>query len=461
MLSKLTSAPKLHATPQPLSTVVQSSVELFAPLCDQKEISFSYSVIDGLWAEIHEDSLQQILYNLLSNAYKYTPERGAISLKMNANGAVLSIVLTDTGDGFDASDMAVIFDRFQRSKQVNTQIFGVGIGLSVVNELIQAHDWQLSVKSKINQGSQFRVDIPLVAAPEQFDGELKLVDFSPEATPTDFKPPRQKTDNADEAKDGERLLIIEDNPDMQVYLDYLTEQQFTNQICGRGEDGIKTAIKNVPDIIICDLMLPDISGFDVVEELKRNHITAHIPILMLTAEADTQTKLAGLRRKVDDYLTKPFHYRELQLRLRNLLAGREAAQLKLKTRLRAEQAFNSERDGDLSAEDSVVVEFLRKLNVVVEKHYQNESFNLGQMAGQLGLSERQLQRKIRGMLSLTPGEYLREFRLTKAKRLLSTGIQVGLVADQVGFSSQAYFTKCFKEWHGETPSAFQKHSNST
>ena len=460
MLSKLTSAPKLQATVQPLSAVVKNTVELFAPLCEQKEMSFSYSLIDGLWAEMHEDSLQQILYNLLSNAYKYTPEHGSIHLEMDVNGRMLSILITDTGKGFDVSETSALFDRFQRSKEVNMQVFGVGIGLSVVNELIEAHSWNLSVKSELDKGSRFIIDIPLVDAPEHFAGELKSVDFSLESNVTTIAESTQDEEDKTATKDRERLLIIEDNADMQVYLAHLTGQQFVTEICGLGEEGMKAAVENVPDIIICDLMLPDISGFDIVEQLKQNDITAHIPILMLTAKADMNTKLEGLQRKVDDYLTKPFHYQELRLRLRNLLAGREAAQVKLKARLLNEQAFSSaNKNIDEPPEDSAVSAFLRKLNTVVEKHYQDESFNMGEMAGQLGLSERQLQRKIRGVLSLTPGEYLREFRLMKAKRLLSTGIQVGLVADQVGFSSQAYFTKCFKEWQGETPSAFQKHSS--
>ncbi|UAA38374.1 helix-turn-helix domain-containing protein [Paraneptunicella aestuarii] len=455
MLSKLTSAPKLNASTQPLSDVVRNAVELFAPLCEQKQMKFEYELVDSLWADIHEDSLQQILYNLLTNAYKYTPEEGTITLHMDVNGKMLSIIVTDTGKGFDSNESSQIFGRFQRAKGVNVKTFGVGIGLSVVNELIEAHSWKLSVKSEPDKGTRFIIDIPLVDAPKYFAGEIKPVDFSLEDSGFVYQ---GENETGGVSKERDRLLIIEDNADMQEYLAHLTEQNFETDICGLGEKGLKAAIDQVPDIIICDLMLPDISGFQVVEQLKANDVTAHIPILMLTAKADMDSKLEGLQKKVDDYLTKPFHYQELLLRLRNLLAGREAAQTQLKSRLLSEQAFgNADEDGiEVVTEDSAVSAFLKKLNSVVEKHYQDESFNMGELAGQLGLSERQLQRKMRGVLSLTPGEYLREFRLMKAKRLLTTGIQVGLVADQVGFSSQAYFTKCFKEWQGETPSSYQK-----
>lgn len=458
MLSKLTSAPKLNASSQPLSEMVRNTVELFAPLCEQKHMQFKYQLVEGLWADIHEDSLQQILYNLLSNAYKYTPEHGCISLKMDVNGNMLSIIVIDTGKGMDVSETTQLFDRFKRAEDDDSlKTFGVGIGLSVVHELINAHGWNLSVTSSPDQGSRFIIDIPLVEAPKDYSGEIKPVDFLFEDI--NLVLTSHKVGNG-VSKDKDRLLIIEDNADMQEYLAHLTEQNFETEIFGLGKEGLKAAKENIPDIIICDLMLPDISGFDIVEKLKANDLTAHIPILMLTAKADMDSKLEGLQKKVDDYLTKPFHYKELLLRLRNLLAARESMQARMKAKILSDKAFGAgarKNEKNEPTENSAISNFLERLNNVVEKHYQNEAFNMGELAGQLGLSERQLQRKMRGVLSLTPGEYLREYRLIKAKRLLQTGIQVGLVADQVGFSSQAYFTKCFKEWLGETPSSFQKH----
>lgn len=463
-LSKLTSAPKLNATAQPLSEMVRNTVELFGPICEHKKMQFHHNLVDGLWAKIHEDSLQQILYNLLSNAYKYTPEGGTIELNMQVHGELLAITVSDTGMGMDVSDTSDLFDRFKRAENEDSlKTFGVGIGLSVVNELVQAHAWQMSVKSKPNVGSQFTIDIPLTEASTEFDGEITPVTFLSEDAPSyspQVAPDEKSNTDKKDKKDKDRLLIIEDNADMQEYLAHLTELNFDTHIAGLGKQGLTDAQENIPDIIICDLMLPDISGFDVVEKLKANELTAHIPVLMLTAKADMDSRLEGLQRQVDDYLTKPFHYKELLLRLRNLLTTRESMQARLKAELLSEKAFGKQTQSTTkkksTTDNAAVSNFLERLNTIVGKHYQDEAFNMGDLAGQLGLSERQLQRKMRGVLSLTPGEYLREYRLIKAKELLQTGIQVGLVADQVGFSSQAYFTKCFKEWLGETPSAFQR-----
>ncbi len=461
-LSKLTSAPKLNATAQPLSEMVRNTVELFGPICEHKKMQFNYTLVDGLWAKIHEDSLQQILYNLLSNAYKYTPEGGTIELNMQVHGDLLAVTVSDTGVGMDISDTSDLFERFKRAENDDSlKTFGVGIGLSVVNELVQAHAWQMSVKSAPNAGSQFTIDIPLTEASTEFTGEITPVTFLSEETFDYSRSSQEEATPNKEKKDRDRLLVIEDNADMQEYLAHLTEHSYDTQIAGLGNQGLQEAQENIPDIIICDLMLPDISGFEVVEQLKANELTAHIPVLMLTAKADMDSRLEGLQRQVDDYLTKPFHYKELLLRLRNLLTARESMQARLKAELLSAKAFGTKSETTTkkksNTDNAAVSNFLERLSNIVEKHYQDESFNMGDLAGQLGLSERQLQRKMRGVLSLTPGEYLREYRLIKAKELLQTGIQVGLVADQVGFSSQAYFTKCFKEWLGETPSAFQKH----
>ena len=331
------------------------------------------------------------------------------------------------------------------------------VQVSIVNELVKAHAWNLTVTSKQGMGSRFMIDIPLVAKSVDYQGKVTAISFNL----VEENPPQNNEDPLTKgSKNRNKLLIVEDNPDMQQFLAHLTEQNFETELVGTGEQGLKRAMDNLPDMIICDLMLPDISGYDIVEKLKTNELTCHIPILILTAKVDTESKITGLQKKVDDYLTKPFNYKELLLRLRNLLSARELMQTRLKAQFLNEKAFGTTlHQGETSelVENSAISSFLERLTTIVEKHYQNEAFNMGELAGQLGLSERQLQRKMRGVLSLTPGEYLREYRLKKAKSLLQTGIQVGLVADQVGFSSQAYFTKCFKEWLGETPSSYQKH----
>lgn len=455
-LSKFTSAPKLSKTKQPLSDIVAKTVELFAPICKQKNIHFEYFLIQRLWAEIHEDSLQQLLYNLLSNAYKYTDEGGEIWLEMKSEDSELSIIIRDTGAGFEADSAEELFARFSRADNESTaNNFGVGIGLSLVNQLVTRHEWQLDVSSKVGVGSIFTIHIPLCDPIKNYEPKLRTVDFSNEEEVNEAQVEEKESVTG---TNRSKLLIIEDNPDMQDYLEHLTAEDFEVELAGRGNEGIDKANQQVPDLIVCDLMLPDISGFDVVEQIKSQDSTSHIPILMLTAKAGIESKLEGLKRQVDDYLTKPFNQNELLLRLKNLLNTRANLQQIYKT-----QALRDLHISDVDHEtDDATPEnkFLGRLQVAVSNHYQDEQFAMQELADELALGERQLQRKVKALLNITPNEFIREFRLHKAKALLQDGTQVGLVAEQVGFSSQAYFTKCFKEWTGQTPSAFSHDSDS-
>lgn len=474
-LSKITSAPKLSLSVQPASEIVKDCCLQFEPLCRQKDITFASDVNDNLWINVQEDALQQILYNLLSNAFKYSEQNGEIRLAAVQEQQKLYIEISDTGCGMTEEEQERLFERFQRAdaaKRSNT--FGVGIGLSLVSELIQLHNWQISVRSKLNEGTKFKMSIPLVAAPVElaqnntFEGN-KTISF--ELEDTGLGPTHQivasegKQEAGDNSVNQERLLIVEDNLDMQEYLRHLMAPLYQTEIVGRGQLGIDRAIQEIPDIIICDLMLPDITGYEVVEALKKNPVTQHIPILMLTAKADIQSKLKGLEKRADDYLTKPFHYKELQLRLQNLLDIRQKMQMILRQKMNQE-SFHEARQNALpdNKEAPEVMphqQFLSRLQAIAEKHFAEEAFGLTLLADNMAMSERQLQRKLKAALDMTPGEYIREYRLIKARDLLAEGKGVGLVAEQVGFSNQAYFARCFKQQTGQTPSEFQKSATSS
>lgn len=463
-LSKLNSAPKLDKQAQPISEIVRITAEQFAPICHQKNISFSTQLLPSLWASIHEDSLQQILYNLLSNAFKYSETNGSIELTMSAKESQVQVVIKDTGCGMSEEELDKLFERFQRAEQVKaSSTFGVGIGLSLVSELVDLHNWTLDVNSRPNEGSTFTLTIPVIEKPENDEQIVKDIDFELEALSVKSSKISEATTIEPNDEVQQRLLVIEDNPDMQDYLSYLMDKSYQVHVSGRGLDGIEHAKENIPDVIICDLMLPDIQGYEVVERLKADPLTSHIPILMLTAKADSDSKLKGLAVQVDDYLTKPFDANELLLRLKNLLQVREDIQKYLQQQMSYDD-ISSAKEKALPSERAQSVtphaRFLEKLQTITEKYYSDENFSLSKLAGEIAMSERQLQRKLNAALNMTPGEYLREFRLIKAKELLVQHIPVGQVAEQVGFSSQAYFTKCFKQSFECTPSEFIKQSSS-
>lgn len=459
-LSKLTSAPKVFPTEQPLSEIVRMAATQFQPVARQRNISFSTDINAGLWAYIADDAIQQIVANLLGNAFKYTPEGGEVDFTLNQQDQYAVMCVADNGSGISESQQKQIFQRFQRAT-TDSGTFGVGIGLALVNELVNAHHWQLTVESDGVQGATFTLRLPLCEAKsaefnKAADYNYHLEELSHRSELTSDLPLTENT--------KVKLLIIEDNPDMQDYLSHLMSAHYAVEVVGAGEQGIATAINSVPDIIICDLMLPDMSGFEVVEQIKQHAVTAHIPILMLTARADLESKLEGLERKADDYLTKPFHHKELHLRLRNLLLIRKNIQSYLQAQLYARQDTPLLTDPQSVDEEQELVDpqakkFILALQTVTEKHYTEDNFGLEALASALALSERQLQRKMKAMTDFSPAEYLKQYRLEQAKIRLLKGDPIGIVAGDVGFSSQAYFTKCFKESYQMTPSVFLKQAN--
>lgn len=458
-LSKITSAPKLEFIPQSASQIINESCRQFEQLCKRKSIQFTSNIVAGIWVNVHEDALEQVLYNLLSNAYKYSDPNSSIQVTSAVNGKVLHIRIADTGYGMSEEEQTKLFERFQRADSARSSAtFGVGIGLSLVSELIAAHEWHISVDSELNKGTTFSLQIPVVEAPAMELQPERQKDYYADLTGL------QNLNREFPREEGtseilNRLLVIEDNPDMQDHLYHLLSPYYQVDIKGTGQGGIDAAISELPDVIVCDLMLPDVSGFEVVEQLKTHELTQHIPIIMLTAKADNQSKLTGLEKQADDYLTKPFNHRELKLRIDNLLNLREKIQVLLRGQLATLGAVEAPVANHEEAPNFQVLphqKFLDKLQKVAEKHYAIEDFSTSQLASELAMSERQLQRKLKAALDITPGEYIREYRLIKARELLKTGMSVGQVAEEVGFSSQNYFARCFKLQSGQTPSEFQK-----
>lgn len=466
-LSKLTSAPKIKPTKQPLSEIVRLAALQFRPLAVQRNINYECDVEQGLWADVAEDAIQQIISNLLGNAFKYTPEGGKIQFTLTNQDNTAIIEVEDTGPGISESQQKQIFQRFQRATENHDEAtFGVGIGLALVNELVAVHHWTLTLTSDGKQGALFRLSLPITQA--SVSNDKVDVDYPLELE--EISAYTGSTNDTTIVSDKDiKLLIIEDNPDMQEYLTHLMSEHYSVKVTTLGQDGIDYAIQQVPDIIICDLMLPDISGFEVIEQLKQNIVTAHIPILMLTARSDMNSKLEGLAKKADDYLTKPFHHQELHLRLRNLFLIRQNIQAHLQATLyqnthqsvpAIDPTQPSGNQETMSAESEILQiqsrKFIENLQNITEKNYTNETFSLPELASDMALSERQLQRKMKALTNLSPGEYLKQFRLEKAKQLMLEGKPIGVVASDVGFTSQAYFTKCFKEAYQLTPTAFLK-----
>ena len=463
-LSRITDNPQLSLNTYRLKSLMTMPVDSFCQLALQSKLTFSSNIPDNLWLECDAQAFEKIIFNLLANAIKYTPKGGIVQVNAYAEQETIIIDIIDSGIGISKNSQDTIFERFQRADDVENQAtFGVGIGLSLVNELVKAQNWRITLVSEYGHGSTFSLSLPIATA---LDTEHQLAVSVSENEVSSLLIEQHST-NQEIKKDHQQqvVLVIEDNLDMQSHIKQVIEQQHHCILAGSGEHGLTLAQEYIPDLIVCDLMLTGIDGFEVLKELKSNDITAHIPVILLTARSDLESRLQGLNLNADEYLSKPFNQNELLIRIQNLinnriqLQGRYLAQFTEEQK--AEKHFACQENANrLSTSDNNQLnaeeKFLTKLENLIAKHYAEQELDITFLANNMAMSERQLQRKIKVILGTTPNNFIKEFRIKKAKQMLNKGSQIGRIALDVGFSSQTYFGRCFKEVTGQTPKQFQQ-----
>ncbi|RHW75457.1 ATP-binding protein [Colwellia sp. RSH04] len=468
-LSRLTDNPSLTLSTYRLSTLMSMPSDSFSRLATQSNLTYDANIGDDLWLECDAQAFEKIIFNLLANAIKYTPSGGQIKVNAYQDKDTIILDVIDTGIGINKASQAKIFDRFQRADDDKNQaIFGVGIGLSLVNELVKAHQWRINLVSEYNQGSKFSLSIPL-AQPVKIESSLPMSISENEVSSLLVEQKEQINKQTDHSQ--QVILVIEDNLDMQGHIKQVIEQKHHCLLASSGELGLTLAEEYLPDLIVCDIMLTGIDGFEVLKQLKDNDITSHIPIILLTARSDLDSRLHGLNLQADDYLSKPFNQQELLVRIDNLIVNRKQLQQSFQQKIANTQkeerketshqnvAYLLENDHNT---DSINEQFLSKLEQITAEMYAETELGISHLANEMAMSERQLQRKIKVLLGTTPNNFIKEFRLRKAQALLKSGTQIGRIALDVGFSSQTYFGRCFKESFGCTPKQFQqKHVESS
>jgi PAS domain S-box-containing protein len=462
-LSRLADNPQLTMSTYRLHTLMAMPADSFARLAQQNNLSLSCEIPSDIWLDCDAQAFEKIIFNLIANAIKYTPAGGSIKVIAHKKDDTFTLDIIDTGIGIDPSSQAKIFERFQRADDEKNQgVFGVGIGLSLVNELVKAHHWHINLASEYNKGSKFSLTIP--CAPAIIEEKATPTSIS-QTEVSSLLLEQHKANSSTRTISQKVILVIEDNLDMQSHIKQVIEQQHHCLLADSGEQGLTLAQEYLPDLIVCDIMLTGIDGFEVLKQLKNHELTSHIPVILLTARSDLDSRLHGLNLQADEYLSKPFNHKELLTRISNLITGREQLQKsylgnfnKDIQKIRKDNSFNNVADlAHVSADElSLDTKFLDKLEVVTAKVYMNTDLDIVQLAEKMAMSERQLQRKIKGLLGITPNNFIKEFRLKKAKVLLQNGSQIGRIALDVGFSSQTYFGRCFKEMFACTPKQFQQ-----
>jgi len=411
------------------------------------------------WMEYDTDKLEKIVTNLISNALKFTPPGGRVALHVTYNESTPGVMLriSDSGVGIAPEDLGRIYDRFyQRSADATDTgqqraYEGTGIGLALVKELVTAMNGHIHVSSQLDRGTTFTINLPLRPTPAPV-----LIHSEPElaapTVPTTVNRDETSPAITDESSLRKTVLIIEDNDDLRMYIRYVLEPTYLVSEAIDGREGLKVALETLPDLVICDLMMPRLDGFGFCRQLKTQDATSHIPVVMLTAKADMESRIEGLTIGADDYLTKPFDRQELLLRVRNLLQQRERLFQWFTTR-------QPQQDPTLLVPPALTAEqkFLDRLSNVVTLHLSDPEFSVEKLAEAVNLSRVQLHRKLKALTDTTATNFIRDIRLAQAATLLTTQTDsVTQIAYAVGFDNLSYFAKVFQEKYGVIPSQYGK-----
>jgi len=431
-----------------LEEATREWVQAFLPLADQRGIQLSFAAKGPLHAMVFDfKKTELIVNNLISNALKFTPQGGKVrvSASHSEGKAGVEIVVSDTGVGISEKDQLRIFDRFYQAENASSQqVKGSGIGLALSKELAELLGGRLNVQSSLGKGAIFTLYLPESTAVEVQNPTVKKeqhVEVAAVSTSSNY------SDNLDKPI----ALLAEDNAELRAFVQECIGDRWQVVEASNGAEGIEKARLLVPDIIISDVMMPLKNGFELCEALKNDELTAHIPIILLTAKSAVDSKITGLRTGADDYLTKPFNTEELLARMANLTEQRRRMRLKYAQERPA--AAPAGIPDHVSEPDK---EFMQRFLALVEQHLSDENLSVEELARQMLISRVQLHRKLKALTDQNVTDFVRDYRLDRAMAMLRN--QEGLVyevAYKVGFGSEKYFSRAFKEKFGVSPSQVQ------
>ncbi|UAA38831.1 response regulator [Paraneptunicella aestuarii] len=444
-LSRIDSQESLKWSKVKVQEVIKEVVFAFKEHAARKDILLRYEFVNDcstIYLGVFEGSLYRILFNLVSNAIKYSPANSQVDMMIEARAEDVVFIVRDEGIGFSEEEAKRITDRFLRLDAAKAfDVKGTGLGLAIVRELVEINGGNLDIKSEVNKGSCFTVSLPLSNKLASQGLLLNSDEVNIEAVSYS----RSDSNSVELQHSKALLLIIEDNIDMAEFLCESFADDYECLHCADGTQGLIAAKEKQPDLILSDVMMPGIDGYHVARTLREQEETSHIPIIMLTAKGDTDSRIQGWQSMVDDYVAKPFVLKELRLRIQNLLEIRRLLKQKLASNIGSLKFFDVPEFSSMSSKDQL---FLKRFEQVMEERYQDCEFKREMAASLLAVSERQLNRKLAALCDHNFAQYLRKFRLRKSLGLVNKGLLVAEVSDKVGFSNATYFSSCFKEEFG-------------
>jgi len=429
-----------------LSLFVDTCVQSFESAASEKKIKLSFSSdgVEGFYMFDHE-KWSKIIFNLVGNALKFTPENGVVSviLKQSVSGIIL-LRVTDNGPGIPADRHQQIFDRFYQidGSSIRSQ-GGTGIGLSLVKELVELMNGSISVDSEPGKYSVFNVEVPIQKGPFPSIA-AKQTEPLVESTipdPVKIKP-------ADDTLP--QVLIAEDNEELLSFIVASLKGKYEVSGAVNGIDAWEMMRSDLPDVVVSDVMMPGRDGFELCNLCKVDPLTAHIGFILLTSKAAHEARMKGLQAGADDYITKPFQMEELELRILNIFRLQQNVRTQLRTQL-----FSNRPD----AEPAVFDPFLISLYREIDARISDVDLAVDDLSKALFVSRSTLNRKLKSLLDTSASDLIRQYRLGKASSLITTGVDIASASYRVGFSSPSYFTQCFREQYGITPSEYISRHN--
>ena len=430
---------------------------------------------------IDQDKFEKIIFNLLSNAFKYTPANKSITVIANVESSRLIVSIKDEGIGIDLQKQQTLFQRFETLVKFNILQPSSGIGLSLVKELIELHCGNIEVKSQPGVGSEFTVILPMNqkvyegrentefilndgnSVPAEKKNEIRpmveiasMADITPSET---AKEPNQISNEEDPVS----ILIVEDNVELRNFLSDILSESYRVLTATNGQEGLDQAREYIPDLIISDIMMPAMDGLDMVKNIKENREICHIPIILLSAKSSLDDRISGLEQGIDDYITKPFSATYLKIRIKSLLHQRKELQ-EIYWKAWSEKLNNTQEttlEEKLTPSQPQIIsydeQFMQQVMQVMEEQMENSELTVDEFAQLLNLGRSVFYQKLKSIIGLSPVDFIREIRIKRAVQLIDSGeYNFSQVAYMTGFNDPKYFGKCFKRQMGMTPSEYKE-----
>ena len=443
---------------------IRETAECLEPLLAQKKQHFTISCYpESMMGWIDTDKLDKIIYNLLSNAAKYSHEDGEVTLKVQTNTTFdhIRIEVSDTGDGIPPEKMKNLFHRFHDGEYRKHRTIGTGLGLYLTHDLVYLHHGTIRCESEVGKGTTFTVELPINKesfAPDQID-ETRTIDFNipknaiidvQALTPDVYIEENDPQDHPDE--DIYRLLIVEDNAELLMLMRQLLKSSYCVYAAKNGREALDIIHQKELDLIISDVMMPEMDGYELTKAVKSDPNYSHLPIILLTAKTQEEDEQEALLLGADEYLTKPFRLKDLKLRIDNIIENRK----RIQAEYHQETADDARRI--VTAPNTLDEEFLSRVLECIYSHLDDDTYDREALAADMGASPSTIYNKLRSITGLNVSGLIRDVRLKEAHRLAQTDptLRVSDLAYKVGFRDPRYFSTCFKKQFGVQPKEFME-----